>query len=41
MTRLKTNEKMTLRCYEFTNIVNGWAEFDSVKTHNVTVEGAP
>ena len=33
MTRLKTNEKMTLRCYEFTNIVNGWAEFDSVKTH--------
>ena len=41
MTRLKTNEKMTLRCYEFTNIVNGWAEFDSVKTHNVTVDKNP
>lgn len=41
MVHMKTDETMSLRCYEFTSIVDGWAEFDSVKTHNVTIDKNP
>ncbi|MEY8531960.1 XRE family transcriptional regulator [Blautia pseudococcoides] len=38
MIHLQNDKKISLRCYEFTNIVDGWAELDSAKTHNVTVD---
>lgn len=41
MVHMKTDETMSLRCYEFTSIVDGWVEFDSVKTHNVTIDKNP